>query len=65
MRYTASGNSLEPYAYLRYLFTQLPATKSVDDFEALLPWNIEKSDSGNVDKYVHRWVLTKQLQYRF
>ncbi|MCP4277695.1 MAG: IS66 family transposase [Gammaproteobacteria bacterium] len=39
---TAKANGLEPYAYLRYLFTQLPAAESVEDFEALLPGNIEK-----------------------
>ncbi|MCP4274726.1 MAG: transposase domain-containing protein, partial [Gammaproteobacteria bacterium] len=36
------ANGLEPYAYLRYLLTQLPATESVEDFEALLPGNIGK-----------------------
>ncbi len=40
---TAKANGLEPYAYLRYLFTQLPAAESVEDFEALLPGNIEKN----------------------
>ncbi|MGO9595970.1 MAG: IS66 family transposase [Steroidobacteraceae bacterium] len=36
---TARANELEPYAYLRRLFEQLPAAQSVADFEALLPWN--------------------------
>ena len=40
---TAKANDLEPYAYLRYLFAQLPAAQSVEDFEALLPGNIEKN----------------------
>jgi superoxide dismutase, Fe-Mn family len=30
---------LEPHAYLTHLFTHLPAASTVDDFEALLPWN--------------------------
>ncbi|MBC8120194.1 MAG: IS66 family transposase [Burkholderiaceae bacterium] len=37
---TAKANSVEPYRYLRQLFQALPAVKSVDDYEALLPWNI-------------------------
>ena len=39
---TAKANSLEPYVYLRYLFTELPRAKTVEDIEALLPGNIEK-----------------------
>lgn len=42
---TAKANGLEPYAYLRYLFTQIPTADSVDDFEALLPGNIEKNQT--------------------
>ena len=30
---------LEPYAYLRRLFAQLPKAKTVEDFEAMLPFN--------------------------
>ena len=40
---SAKANGLEPYAYLRYLFAWLPAAQSVEDFEALLPGNIEKN----------------------
>ncbi|UZE97201.1 IS66 family transposase [Alkalimarinus alittae] len=36
---TAKANGLEPYAYLKQLFTELPRVSSVDDVEALLPWN--------------------------
>jgi transposase len=36
---TARANGLEPYAYLRHLFTKLPKAKSVEDFEAMLPFN--------------------------
>lgn len=35
---TAKANNLEPYAYLRNAFTELPKVTSVDEFEALLPW---------------------------
>ena len=38
---TAKANGLEPYAYLRALFTHLPGCKTVEDYELLLPWNIE------------------------
>lgn len=37
---TAKANGLEPYAYLRRVFTDLPQAKILEDFEALLPWNI-------------------------
>ena len=38
---TAKANGIEPYRYLRQLFQALPAAKSVDDYEALLPWRIK------------------------
>jgi transposase len=34
---TAKANGLEPYAYLRTVFTELPKATSLDDIEALLP----------------------------
>jgi transposase len=39
---TAKANSLEPYAYLRYLFTELPKAETVEAIEALLPGNLSK-----------------------
>jgi transposase len=36
---TARANELEPYAYLRRLCTELPAAQTVEQIEALLPWN--------------------------
>jgi len=36
---SARANGLEPYAYLRRLFTELPKAKTVEDFEAMLPFN--------------------------
>jgi len=40
---TARANGLEPYAYLRQVFTELPKATSVDDIEALLPTRIDPS----------------------
>ncbi|MFA9462576.1 IS66 family transposase [Thiohalorhabdus methylotrophus] len=38
---TAKANGHEPYAYLRHLFKELPATDSAEAYEALLPWNLD------------------------
>jgi len=38
---TAKANGLEPYAYLRYVFTELPKADTVETIEALLPGNLE------------------------
>lgn len=38
---TARANELEPYAYLCRLFAELPVAQTVEQIEALLPWNIE------------------------
>ncbi len=34
---TAKANGIEPYAYLREVFTELPNTTSVEAIDALLP----------------------------
>ena len=34
---TAKANDIEPYAYLKMLFTELPKANSLEDIEALLP----------------------------
>ena len=36
---TAKANGREPYAWLRHVLERLPQTVTVEDFEALLPWN--------------------------
>jgi len=36
---TAKANGQEPYAWLRHVLERLPAAQSVEDYEALLPWN--------------------------
>jgi transposase len=38
---TCRANEVEPYAYLNYLFEHLPAATTVEQFEALLPWNLK------------------------
>lgn len=35
---TAKANGIDPYEYLRRVLTDLPAAKTLADFEALLPW---------------------------
>jgi len=37
---TCKANNIEPYNYLVGLFRQLPLAKTVEDFEALLPWQL-------------------------
>ncbi|HSB23290.1 MAG TPA: IS66 family transposase [Burkholderiaceae bacterium] len=37
---TAKANGVEPYRYLCQLFQALPAAKGVDEYEALLPWQL-------------------------
>ena len=39
---TAKANNIEPSTYLKAIFTLLPQAKTVEDVEALLPWNIDK-----------------------
>ena len=36
---TAKVNGQEPYTWLRHVLEQLPHASSVEDYEALLPWN--------------------------
>jgi transposase len=38
---TAKANGIEPYRYLRHVFQALPKATTVDDYEALLPWNVK------------------------
>ncbi|MCU7895710.1 MAG: transposase domain-containing protein, partial [Candidatus Thiodiazotropha sp. (ex Lucinoma aequizonata)] len=37
---TAKANQLEPYAYLKQVFTLLPNAESIEDADQLLPWNV-------------------------
>lgn len=40
---TAKANGIEPYAYLRQVFTKLPKAETLADIEALLPYKIDLS----------------------
>ena len=37
---TAKANGLEPYEYIRYVLQHIASAKTVEDIEALLPWNV-------------------------
>jgi hypothetical protein len=41
---TARANDWEPYAFLRRLFAELPKAKTVEDFEAPLPFAGQRCD---------------------
>ena len=41
---TAKANGLEPYAFLRHVFTELPKATTVGHIEALLPTRIKQAD---------------------
>ena len=41
---TAKANGLEPYTWLRRVMRSLPLAKTVDEVEALLPWNLHTHD---------------------
>ena len=45
---TAKANGIEPYGYLRAVFTALPQATSVDEIEALLPVPNDGEDSARV-----------------
>ena len=36
----AKTNGLEPHAYLTEVYKRLPLATTVEDIEALLPWNL-------------------------
>lgn len=41
---TAKANRLEPYQYLRHVFTELPKAQIAEQIEALLPWRVSLQD---------------------
>ncbi|WP_308368608.1 MULTISPECIES: IS66 family transposase [unclassified Microbulbifer] len=41
---TAKANGLEPYDYLRHVYAELPQAETVEDIEALLPWNARAAE---------------------
>jgi len=50
---TAKANNLEPYAYLRHVLTELPKAQSLQDIEALLPYNIDPA-ALRIDNHLNR-----------
>jgi len=38
---TAKANQLNPYEYLKHIFTHLPNANSIENIEQLLPWNLD------------------------
>jgi len=40
---SAQANGMEPLEYLTHLYKQLPAATTVEQFEALLPWNVKET----------------------
>ena len=41
---TAKANGLDPYAWLRRVMRELPAARTVEEIEALVPWNLHAVD---------------------
>ncbi|MBY0242866.1 MAG: IS66 family transposase [Burkholderiaceae bacterium] len=41
---TAKANGLEPYTWLRRVMRSLPMAQTVEEMEALLPWNLQNLD---------------------
>ena len=39
---TAVAHGLDPYQYYCYILERIPYCKAIEDFEALLPWNVAK-----------------------
>jgi transposase len=44
---TAKANGLEPHAYLATVFDRLPHLTTVEEYEALLPWNIRAAQASS------------------
>jgi transposase len=47
---TAKANGLDPYKYIRHVLGKTVAADTVEDIEALLPWNVKEALTGNQDK---------------
>lgn len=43
---TTKANGVEPHAYLTVLLERLPRAKTVEDFEAVLPWSVKSEIDG-------------------
>jgi transposase len=47
---TAKANGVEPHAYLTQLYTRLPHLTTVEDYEAMLPWNIRLASASSAQR---------------
>ena len=47
---TAKANGVEPYEYLRYLYSELPKANTVEQIESLLPFRIPAEPLSNTTK---------------
>jgi hypothetical protein len=45
----AKANGLNPDEYYRYILERLPYAETVEDMEALLPWNVKAALEKNSD----------------
>jgi transposase len=45
---TANANGIEPYAYLKTVFAELPQANSLEDMEALLPVQADEESVAKV-----------------
>ena len=54
---TAKSHGLDPFYYLAYVFKHLPTAQTLEDVEALLPWNLNneqlKETFGPVNRVVY------------
>ena len=46
---SAKANQLEPYGYLRHIFKELPKATTIEAFEALLPWSVDKNINSDAE----------------
>jgi hypothetical protein len=65
---TCKANGVEPHAYLTFLFERLPRLETVEDYEAVLPWNAKAamrpaapSQRSSVVDYAVKQALTHEL----
>jgi len=42
----------EPYAYLKHIFKELPKATSIEQYEALLPWNLDVESLKEMARFV-------------
>jgi len=47
---TAKANGLDPYGYLKFIIEELPVVESVEQIDALLPWNVNNEALTAWDK---------------